>query len=423
MPFSEYHYPFENKQVFESRFPAQFVAEYIAQTRAWFYVMHVISQILFGKAPFENVVTTGTILAEDGSKMSKSKNNYPDPWEVINKYGVDALRFYLMNSVVMQADNLNFSSKDLENMYRKVVLILWNVQQYFLTYAPKEGLTQTKESTHVLDRWIVARTKELVNSVTDNLDGYNTVHATRAITEFIDDLSTWYLRRSRGREDTGFFPTFHSVLMTTAKVIAPIMPHLAEAIYRDLRTEADSQSVHLTAWPAKENLSAEEKTLLQEMKVAREGASAVMAIRKDKDKPVRQPLAQGSMTVKRDRQLPSDILAVVREEINVEDIVSIKIVGPNTAESVTPTGTIVVLNMELTPELEIKGETRKLERAIQEKRRDMGMKVGEMARLTYFADNASTEAAFKAVDIKKTYISESKKGAGGASGTFELERG
>ncbi|MBI4363361.1 MAG: class I tRNA ligase family protein, partial [Candidatus Doudnabacteria bacterium] len=146
MPFAEYHYPFDQKETFEKRFPGQFVAEYIAQTRAWFYVMHVISQILFDKAPFENVVTTGTILAEDGSKMSKSRRNFPDPWKVIEKYGVDSLRFYLMNSVVMNADNLNFSEKDLAIVYRKVNLILWNVYNYFVTYANESGWEPDKGS-------------------------------------------------------------------------------------------------------------------------------------------------------------------------------------------------------------------------------------------------------------------------------------
>ncbi len=139
MPFAEYHYPFENKTTFKKRFPAQFVAEYIPQTRAWFYVMHVVSLVLFNRAPFENVVNTGTILAEDGAKMSKSKNNFPDPWEVIGKYGVDALRFYLMNSAVMQAGDLNFSGRELEKVYRKNILIPWNVYRYFDTYSHLAG--------------------------------------------------------------------------------------------------------------------------------------------------------------------------------------------------------------------------------------------------------------------------------------------
>src|SRR5258708_6931072 len=231
MPFAEYHYPFDQKEVFESRFPAQFVAEYIAQTRAWFYVMHVISYNLFGKAPFQSVVTTGTILAEDGSKMSKSKNNYPDPWEVMGKYGVDAMRFYLMNSPVMNADNLNFSERELSVIYRKNILILWNVYNYFVTYANEAGWEPKPagykpDLTNVLDLWIVAKTQELVNTVTDELDGYNTVRATRAIEEYINESSTWYLRRTRGRKDSHFFGSLRHALLAMAKVSAPELPYI-----------------------------------------------------------------------------------------------------------------------------------------------------------------------------------------------------
>jgi len=423
MPFAEYHYPFENKKLFESRFPAQFVAEYIAQTRAWFYVMHVMSQIVFGEAPFENVVTTGTILAEDGSKMSKSKNNYPDPWEVINKYGVDTLRFYLMSSVVMQADNLNFNMKDLENVYRKVVLILWNVQQYFLTYAPQGVSAEVRAGDgHVLDRWILARTKELVAATTEAFDGYDTVRATRAMAEFIDDLSTWYLRRSRGREDAGFFPTFRKVLLTTAQVIAPVMPHVAEAIYRELRAASDPESVHLSDWPEKGKLTKEELKLLEDMRVVREAASVGSAVRKSENVPVRQPIPQVGIIVADNRDISSDLLDVLRNELNAKSSVMGKISGGDVKTATGATGTTVVMNLELTNDLKLEGEIRKLERAIQEKRKELGMKVGEMARLTYFADDSATEAAFKGVDIKKTYVNESKKGAGGASGSFKLEK-
>ena len=170
-----------------------------------------MSFILFGKAPFENVVTTGTILAEDGSKMSKSKNNFPDPWTVINKYGVDSLRFYLMNSVVMDADNLNFSEKDLAVVSRKVFRILWNVYNYFVTYANQnlesrisnlDSKFEILNSMNILDHWLNARLQQTIGQVTKHLDGYDTVRATRGIESFIDDLSTWYLRRCRGRRDS-----------------------------------------------------------------------------------------------------------------------------------------------------------------------------------------------------------------------------
>jgi isoleucyl-tRNA synthetase len=391
--------------------------------------MHVISQIIFGKAPFENVVTTGTILAGDGSKMSKSKNNFPDPWLVIGKYGVDSLRFYLMNSVVMQADNLNFSEKDLETVHRKVTMILWNVHQYYMTYAPQAagseaGSSGAPESGHVLDRWITARAKELVAVVTDNLDGYDTVHATRAIADFVDDLSTWYLRRSRGREDASFFETFRATLLTAAQATSPFMPHVAEAIYRDLRREGEPESVHLTEWPAKKKLSSEEKKLLEDMAVVREAASIGSAVRKTANIPVRQPLARIYVVDKEGKpvRLAPELTEILLSELNVKSMEGLS-AGAGIAASAedVPGRFAVYLDTNLTKELELEGEVRRLERAIQEKRKEMGLKVGEMARLTYYVTDSETEEAFRGIDTKKTYIAEMEKGEAPAEG-FKLEK-
>ncbi len=415
MPFAEFHYPFDQKEVFESRFPGQFVAEYIAQTRAWFYVMHVLSIELFGKAPFENVVTTGTILAEDGSKMSKSKKNYPDPWVTIEKYGVDALRFYLMNSSVMQADNLNFSERELGDLYRKIVLIPWNVLNYFLTYAPKDtkpGTLNIEQSSNVLDKWIWARTKELVNGVTDGLDAYDTVRATRVIAEYIDDLSTWYLRRSRGRADTYFFGTLRHALINLAKASAPVMPYLSELIYKSLTTTdyegltiqavgpapTAFESVHLANWPTKKELSQEEKELLGQMKVVREAASLGMAKRKELNIPVRQPLQELGI---RNKELEGQegLLKILCEELNVKNIK----IDPDQKEE-------VVLDMTISDELRLEGLVRGLERAIQELRKQGGMKVGEMAKLTYKTEDPALQEAVRVFNREKTYISDITEG-------------
>jgi isoleucyl-tRNA synthetase len=418
MPFAEYHYPFENKEVFEHRFPAQFVTEYIAQTRAWFYVMHVISAILFDHAPFENVLTTGTILAEDGTKMSKSKMNYPDPWLVIDKYGVDTLRFYLMGSVVMQADNLNFSLKDMEIAHRKVTMLLMNVYQYFMTYASERSKEDMKvDNSHVLDRWINARTKQLVTEVTDYLDTYDTVKATRTIEAFIDDLSTWYLRRSRGREDAGFFPAFYSTLLTTSKVLAPFMPHLAEAIHMNLTSvfcedEKMHASVHLSEWPQKEALTAEEKLLLEDMEVIREAASLGLALRKKLNIPVRQPLSTWGFTLNRDHIPSKDILEVLQSELNIkmfgESPKGVEQIESIEGQSYVSTFYLVTT---ITPELKLEGTTRALERFVQELRKTQGFKVGEEAILRYETSDADLERAFTMFDTKKTYISKIEKSA------------
>ena len=243
MPFAEFHYPFENEETFKKRYPADFVAEYIAQTRAWFYVMHVVGTAIFKKPPFRNVVTTGTILAEDGSKMSKSKKNFPDPWEVISKYGVDALRYYLMTSPVMQGENLNFSEREVDEAYKKIVLLMSNVVSFYKMYAPQtiSEVTSSMSSKNVLDRWIVARLHETIRDMTGYLDVYDTVRAGRLIPDFVNDLSTWYIRRSRDRfksdrksEQRAALFTTSYVLRTFAQVIAPFMPFLAEHIFQNV---------------------------------------------------------------------------------------------------------------------------------------------------------------------------------------------
>ena len=368
MPFAEYHYPFENEKEFKHHFPAQFVAEYIAQTRAWFYLSHVVSFILFGHAPFENVVTTGTILGEDGEKMSKSKGNFPDPKLLVDKFGADSLRFYLMNSAVMQADNLNFSEKGVEGVYRKVGLLFTNVYKYFATYRGEVSVKTSDNSEsgeapvaddNILDQWITAKTEELVDIVTRSLNAYDTVRATRAIQEYVDDLSTWYLRRSRKRKDAGFFKTMQASLLVTSRVLAPFMPFLAEAIYAELTPADSAGSVHLEAWPKaefslKEN---ERKELMESMAEIRRLASLGLAARAEAKIKVRQPLAKltvrGADAKIRDERL----LAILKSEINVKEIIFDSELASE-----------VALDTEITPALREEGLVREVARMFQELR-------------------------------------------------------
>ncbi len=409
MPFAEYHYPFDQKETFESRFPAQFVAEYIAQTRAWFYVMHVISYNLFGRAPFENVVTTGTILAEDGSKMSKSKNNYPDPWKVIDQYGVDALRFYLMNSPVMNADNLNFKERELGIAYRKNVLILWNVFNYFVTYAnearwkPEENSKgESQKSKVVLDKWIVAKTQALVNEVTQNLDAYNTVRATRAIEDYINELSTWYVRRSRGRKDDDFFATLHHCLLVLSKVIAPVMPYMSELIYQNLN-RSDILSVHLSSWPKAKDLTEEAETIINQMQQVRSLVELGLRSRNEVKIKVRQALAGLKYSVVGKLKLSEDLEKILLDELNVKQA------DFDSSEDKFS----IDLDTNLTPELRKEGLARELERLVQDMRKKSGLKVGEMTKLSYDTKDDELMAAFALLDTKKTYVSEITQESGG----------
>jgi isoleucyl-tRNA synthetase len=405
MPFAEYHYPFEQKRAFETHMPAQFVAEYVAQTRAWFYNMHIISYVLFGRAPFENAVTTGNILAEDGSKMSKSKKNFPDPWLVIEKYGVDALRFYLMGSPVMQGDDVNFMVGDLETVYRRNVLLLLNVHGYYQTYAAQAGYEPKPGGTiepgeHPLDQWIFARTEQLVNEVTASLDGYDTVRAARVIQEFIDDLSTWYLRRSRGRKDEAFFGTLRHVLLTTAKIIAPFMPYLSEKIYRDLNRRTEVPSVHLADWPSSTQAAEGTPALLSDMQKVRELASIGMALRKAANIAVRQPL--NALWVKKKEMMPKseELLSILKDELNVNTVAVSADIEADAA-----------LDTELTPELRLAGLVRGIERAVQDLRKKNGFNVGEPAELIWVSDDDDMKKAITLVNTEKTYLSNVKMDA------------
>ncbi len=210
MPYAQAHYPFENKEKFEKNFPAEFIAEGIDQTRCWFYYMHAIATGIKNTRAYNNVIVNGIVLAEDGKKMSKRLKNYPDPMEVLGKHGADALRFYLLTSSVMQAENLNFSESGVMEALRKNIMIIWNVYSFYEMYVDKSKVKSQKskvdiESGDILDKWILARLNELIFEVTDNMDKYNLQKASRPITDFIDDLSTWYLRRSRDRFTGGSF--------------------------------------------------------------------------------------------------------------------------------------------------------------------------------------------------------------------------
>ena len=409
MPFAEYHYPFEQRDIFKSRFPAQFVAEYIAQTRAWFYVMHVIGLIIFGKAPFENVITTGTILAEDGSKMSKSKENFPDPRLLIDKYGADSLRFYLMNSVVMQADNLNFSEKGVEGAHRKVEILLFNVYKYFATYVTaKDALRKAGGravfNVNILDSWITARTEELLETVTKCLEIYDTVHATRVIQEYIDDLSTWYLRRSRKRRDAAFFETLSRNLFTISVIIAPFMPFFAEALYGALRSRGEihetAESVHLVPWPkVKFSLGAgERKKLCAAMAETRRLASLGLAKRAEAGIKVRQPLqslkistkgttlagGQGSASGGKSQKLGKEFCAILADEVNVKTVIFDATIKEE-----------VELDTVITPALREEGLVREFARAIQELRQKTSLSPNDVIVVAFDAPEAVRNAVAK----------------------------
>lgn len=388
MPFAARHYPFENKQEFDNNYPAQFVSEYIAQTRAWFYTMHVMSVGIFGKHSFENVLTTGTILAEDGSKMSKSKKNYPDPMLVINEYGVDSLRLYLMSSPVMKSENLNFSAKEVSDLRKKVFLIWWNVFAFYKQSNVAETFDPTRQPkpTHVMDKWLMSRVHSVVKSVTESMDEYNLVRASRTLIDFVNELSTWYLRRSRERlkqaeQQNEELQTFGYALYTLAQLFAPITPFFSEVIYHNLVDE--SASIHHTDWPIAQTNWIDAQ-LEQEMKIAQELTEKIHATRAEHQMKVRQPL--GKVTISSPaKKLSDEVVQVILEEVNV------KTLDWQNGSSLT-----VNLDTNLTPELKEEGEAREVIRSIQQLRKKSGLNPGDTINATVPSWPKSWEDKIKA---------------------------
>ena len=375
MTFAQFHYPFENKTFFDKNFPAQFVVEYIGQTRAWFYYMLALSAILFDKIPFENVLTTGTILAEDGQKMSKSKKNYPDPLKVIEKYGADALRFYLLQSPVMNADNFNFSEKGLEDAYRKITVLLYNVGRFYLEHKEKEDNSYLK-SKNIMDKWILSKTENLLKDVEEELEKYNTLKACSKIKNYIDLLSTWYIRNSRERfneEDTYAKSTLRYVLEKVLRTCAPIIPFASEKIFQDLN--GNKKSVHLEKWP-KQNSKLINIPLEKQMELVKEIVSRGLGQRDQIKIGLKWPLQKVQVASK--KKLTRELKQIIIEELNVKELIEI---------SCNDTELNVILDPTLTPELEAEGYAREISRKVQAFRKELKLKKQDKINLFLSSDS------------------------------------
>jgi isoleucyl-tRNA synthetase len=403
MPFAEWHYPFENKAEFEKRLPSQFVGEYIAQTRAWFYYMHVVSTLLFDEISFENVVATGTILSEKGEKLSKSKKNYPDPWEVIDRYGTDALRFYLMNSVVMQADNLFFNEKDLRETYNKVINILYNVLSFYGIYKEDIKAVPLEEADlKLIDKFIISRLETTKKNSFKHLNGYNTVKYCREIRAFIDDLSLWWLRRSRerfreeGGDAVSAMSTLVYVLRELSALIAPVTPFIAEVIWQEVKIDQDEDSIHLVLL-IEPNTALIDKNIELSMAKAREIVEMGHSIRSQVGLKVRQPLSKINFNFDF-KELKEDILEIILPELNVEEF-SENIKKPILRENQDLT---VTLETELDDRLLGLGDLREVTRLIQDIRKKGGLKPSDLAHINYFGDQDASDFILNNLDgIKK----------------------
>ncbi|QQS61470.1 MAG: isoleucine--tRNA ligase [Candidatus Moraniibacteriota bacterium] len=420
MPFAQFHYPFENREKFEENFPGDFISEYVGQVRAWFYYLHAVSVGLFGKESFKNVIVTGTIAGSDGKKMSKSLGNYTDPNVLLEKYSADALRYLLISSPLLNGDDFALIDKDVSDIQRKLGT-LWNSYGFFVMYAnvdkwSPQNLGERPQTISLLDKWIVSKLHKLIKTADENMLAYDLPNATKPVMDFIDELSNWYIRRSRKRfwksEDDGdkeaAYQTLHYVLVELSKVMSPFTPFIAEEIYKNL---ANEESVHLVDFPvADEKLIDAE--LNEKMDNTRKIITEALQLRAKNGIKVRQPLSELIIT---NYEMQEDFIEIMKEEVNVKNVV-IKSGPENKVE----------LNIEITEELKMEGNAREIIRVIQEMRKEAGYEVdnrirvgydgmeeifnkfGEMIQKEVLANNIQSNLLSEN-DIKKEFSIEDKK--------------
>ncbi|RKT86108.1 isoleucine--tRNA ligase [Saccharopolyspora antimicrobica] len=483
MPFAQVHYPFENAEWFEHHYPGDFIVEYNGQTRGWFYLLHVLATALFDRPAFTNVVAHGIVLGDDKLKMSKSKKNYPDVNEVFDRDGSDAMRWFLMASPILRGGDLVVTEEGIRDGVRQSVLPLWNSWYFLALYANAEGVTGQfrVDSQHVLDRYVLAKTHELVGDVQAAMDSLDLAGACNTVRDFLEVLTNWYVRRSRDRfwaGDRDAIDTLHTVLEVTSRVVAPMLPLTAEAVWRGL---TGGRSVHLTDWPLVDELPAD-AALVTAMDQVRQVCSSASALRKANKLRVRLPLAKLVVaTAEADALRP--FADLIRDEINVKELelttevaqhghfeiaVNARAAGPRLGRDVqkvikavkagewsrTPGGAVVaagielqdnefserlvstdpgaaaalpgdlglvVLDTEVTPELAAEGVARDVVRVVQQARKEADFQVSDRITVTVSAP----EEVLSAVAAHREFIAaetladavESGDVAGGSTGS------
>jgi len=424
MPFSQDHYPFDFAQgkPFENKelsYPADFICEAIDQTRGWFYTLHAVGVIMGKGKAYKNVICLGHLLDANGKKMSKSLGNIVDPWIMMDKYGADTLRLW-MYSVNQPGESKNFDEKTVSELHSKVFNLLYNVLAFYELYRDNslETITYKLEpNSNVLDKWIITRLNELTENITKQLDDYKLLEPVRAIREFIDDLSTWYLRRSRERikEESanpeveqahyGARKTLYYVLKTLIKLMAPFTPFTSEDIWQKLKTDNDEESVHLADWPISKNrfkifnLFKKKNKILEEMKKVRDIVTLGLQARQKAEIPVRQPLQELIIT---NYELQIEYEEIIKDELNVKSLKYIK--GEEKK---------VELDTNITEELKQEGNYRELVRAIQDIRKKNGLNPNDIVTLQISASTEGQELInkfkkelMKAVSAKEIQIKE-----------------
>ena len=335
MPYAQQHYPFENKEYFESHFPANFISEGLDQTRGWFYTLTILASHLFDKPAFQNCVVNGLVLASDGRKMSKSLRNYTDPVEVINKFGSDALRLFLIHSPVVKADDLRYSDDGVRDVIKNIILPLWNSYSFYVTYANIDGIQPTghlfddKLPSNPLDAWLLSITQRLVKDVTNGLDDYDFSGAVDPIVSFIDELNNWYIRRSRRRfwksendsDKKEAYEALYIALKTFSQVAAPFVPFITEEMWQNLKNVSDKESVHLTDYPVY-NEKWHNEELEFKMATVQKAVSMGRSLRNTFNLKNRQPLASVALVTRdaNEKRVLAEMEDSIREELNVKKV-------------------------------------------------------------------------------------------------------
>ncbi len=460
MPFAQVHYPFENREWFETHNPGDYIVEYVGQTRGWFYTLHVLSTALFDRPAFKSAVSHGIILGDDGQKMSKSLRNYPDVNEVFNRDGADAMRWFLLSSPILRGGNLSVTEQGIREGVRQVLLPLWNTWYFFSLYANAAGYEAkvSFDSSDVLDRYLLAKTGELVSSVEANMNRYDSYSAAANLRDFADILTNWYVRRSRDRfwvDSPEAFDTLYTVLETVCRVAAPLLPMVTEEIWQGL---TGGRSVHLESWPDA-SLFPRDQVLVRAMDQVRSVASVSLSLRKAAGLRVRLPLNKLTVVLEGSKDL-SEFASIIADELNVKKVelvelsldstkdfgvvkqltVNSRVAGPRLGKDVQqvigaaksgnwtevdgvvtvggveliegeydlslvadvtdtsdqiailPGGGFVILDGNVTPELEVEGAARDLIRQVQQARKDADLDVSDRIKLTIAGDAALLSA-------------------------------
>lgn len=391
MPFARHHYPFENKELFTKSYPAEYISESDDQIRLWFYTMFVLGVSLFEATPFKNVLVTGMLQDEHGKKMSKSKGNYPPIEEVFEKYGSDMLRYFLLTSPIVKGEATNFSYKLLEETKKEIFTTLWNSYRYFMTYADLYDFEsyELESPINALDRWILARLKVLKNAVNEDLNIYEIMKAAREFAPFVQDLSNWYIRRSRDKISKGdktSLNVLYHCLLELSKLMAPFIVFLSDEIYLGLTRKEKLKSVHLEDYPFGEEVSEEEQKLLHAMWLVRIISSIASSARKEFGYPIRQPLSEMLVYGIKD-DISDELLDLLADELNVKTItLGGKIIpeseSANWINKAEP-GINVFLNIVIDEKLKIEGIARELVREIQKLRKAKNVTLDEKLKVQY----------------------------------------